>query len=46
MNVYADDSVEKFENEVVKRLPCVGLAEWRGSNNKRSYRAQFNCHHL
>ena len=42
VNVFAVDSVEKFENEVVKRLPCVGLAEWRGSNNKRSYRAQFN----
>ncbi|KAL9959403.1 hypothetical protein ACROYT_G032725 [Oculina patagonica] len=42
MNVFAVDSVEKFENEVVKRLPCVGLAEWRGSNNKYRYRAQFN----
>ncbi|KAJ7377870.1 hypothetical protein OS493_025764 [Desmophyllum pertusum] len=29
MNVFALDSVDKFENEVVKRLPCVGLAEWR-----------------
>ena len=42
MNVFAVDSVEKFENEVVKRLPCVGLAEWRGSNSKYRYRAQFN----
>ncbi|XP_078342925.1 uncharacterized protein LOC144628661 [Oculina patagonica] len=42
MNVFAVDSVEKFENEVVKRLPCVGLAEWRGSNHKYRYRAQFN----
>ena len=42
MNVFAVDSVGKFENEVIERLPCIGLAEWRGSNNKRSYRAQFN----
>jgi len=42
MNVFAVDSVEKFENEVIERLPCVGLAVWRGSNNRRSYRAQLN----
>ncbi|KAJ7374916.1 hypothetical protein OS493_005274 [Desmophyllum pertusum] len=40
MNVFALDSVEKFENEVVKRLPCVGLAQWRGSANS-PYKAQF-----
>ncbi|KAJ7377873.1 hypothetical protein OS493_025767 [Desmophyllum pertusum] len=42
MNVFALDSVDKFENEVVKRLPCVGLAQWRGSHNKLPYKAQFN----
>ena len=42
MNVFAVDSVGKFENEVVERLPCIGLAEWRGSNNEKSYRAQFD----
>ena len=42
MNVFAVDSVEKFENNVVKRLPCVGLAQWRGIDNKYPYRAQFN----
>ncbi|KAL9959405.1 hypothetical protein ACROYT_G032728 [Oculina patagonica] len=42
VNVFAVHSIEKFENDIVKRLPCVGLAEWRGSNNKRSYRAQFD----
>ena len=42
MNVFAVDSVKKFENEVVKRLPCVGLAQWRGSNNERLFRAQFD----
>ena len=26
----------------MKRLPCVGLTQWRGSNNKYSHRAQFN----
>ncbi|KAJ7377874.1 hypothetical protein OS493_025768 [Desmophyllum pertusum] len=41
MNVFALDSVDKFENEVVKRLPCVGLAEWRGNINNCTHRAQF-----
>ena len=41
MNVFAVDSVEKFENDVIERLPCVGLAVWRGSSNRRSFRAQF-----
>ena len=42
MNVFAVDSVEKFENDVIGRLPCVGLDVWKGTNNIRSYRAQFN----
>ena len=42
MNVFAVDSVEKFENEVVERLPCIAFDEWRGSNNKYPYRAQFD----
>jgi len=42
MNVFAVDSVAKFENEVIEKLPCIGLAEWRGSSNKRSFRAQFD----
>ena len=42
MNVFAVDSVERFENDVIERLPCIGLAQWRGSDNKRSYRAQFD----
>ena len=25
----------------LQQLPCVGLAQWRGSNNRRSFRAQF-----
>ena len=41
MNVFEVDSVERFENDVIERLPCVGLAEWRGSRDKRSFRAQF-----
>ena len=41
MNVFDVDSVEKFENDVLERLPCVGLDEWRGSNNEKSFRAQF-----
>ena len=34
MNVFAVDSVEKFENEVTERPPCVGFDQWRGINNK------------
>ncbi|XP_020629609.1 uncharacterized protein LOC110066707 [Orbicella faveolata] len=41
MNVFAVDSVEKFENEVVERLPCVGLDQWRGSKRRNRFRAQF-----
>ena len=41
MNVFAVDSVDKFENEVIKRLPCVGLDQWRGSKHKNRFRAQF-----
>ena len=41
MNVFAVDSVEKFENEVIERLPCVGFDQWRGIANKCSHRAQF-----
>ena len=41
MNVFAVDSVEKFENEVIERLPCVGFDEWRGID-QYPYRAQFN----
>ncbi|XP_078380892.1 uncharacterized protein LOC144663727 [Oculina patagonica] len=42
MNVFAVDSIEKFENEVVNRLPCVGLTEWKGCNKRAPFRAQFN----
>lgn len=42
MNVFALDSVERFESEVVKGLPCIGIFEWRGSNTTKNYRAQFN----
>ena len=41
MNVFAVKSDKTFENEVIERLPCVGLDQWRGSNTKTSYRAQF-----
>jgi len=42
MNVFAVDSIKKFENEVIERLPCVGFDQWRGIDNKYPYRAQFN----
>ena len=42
INVFAIDSVEKFENEVIKGLPCVGFAQWKGNNRKANFRAQFN----
>ena len=36
-------SVETFENEIVKKHPCVGIMEWRGNQYPgRSPRAQFN----
>ena len=42
MNVFALDSVDKFEKEVVKRRQCVGISQWRGSNTKRNNRANFD----
>ena len=33
-------SVQRFEEEIVKRLPCVGIFEWRGvikTNPKRTH---------
>ena len=36
-------SVETFENEIVKKHPCVGIMQWRGNRYPiRSPRAQFN----
>ena len=36
-------SVETFENEIVKKHPCVGITEWRGNAySDGSSRAQFN----
>ena len=42
MNVFAVDSIERFESEVVKGLPCVGILEWRGTLKAVPFRAQFN----
>ena len=42
MNVFDVDSAEKFENDVLERLPCVGLAHWRGTSTEKSFRAQFD----
>ena len=42
VNVFALDSVERFENEVVKKLPCVGIFEWRGTSKTNLDRTQFN----
>ena len=40
------DSVQRFENEVVMGLPCVGIFHWRGiSNEHNSRRARFNTSH-
>lgn len=42
MNVFALNSVARFEDEVAKRLPCVGIFEWRGSDDTKQLRAQFD----
>ena len=46
MNVFAVDSIEKFENEVIQRRPCVGLDQWRGSKHRNRFRAQFELSKL
>lgn len=35
-------SVEKFEEEVLDGLPCVGIWEWRGASTRSSYRTKFD----
>ena len=42
MNVFALDSVEKFENEVAERLACVGILKWMGADKAKPFRAQFD----
>ena len=45
MNVFALNSVQRFENEVVKGLPCVGIFKWKGTSDSRhpnKNRAQFD----
>ena len=42
VNTFALDSVERFENEVIRGLPCVGILEWRGTSKTNPDRAQFN----
>ena len=42
MNVFAVDSVAKFENDVIERLPCVGFAKWQGSRREHRNRARFD----
>ena len=42
MNVFALDSVERFETEVVKGLPCVGIFLWKGTMKGNPDRAQFD----
>lgn len=42
VNAFALDSVEKFENEVLKGIQCVGIFEWRGTSKRNRDRAQFD----
>ena len=35
MKVFAVDSIEKFENDVIERLPCIGFAQWRGCSTSQ-----------
>lgn len=35
-------SVEKFEEEVLEGLPCVGILEWRGASTRSPYRTKFD----
>ena len=43
MNVFALNSVQRFENEVLKGLPCVGIFKWKGTGDSiHSVRAQFD----
>ena len=41
VNANAFKSVQRFEEEILKRLPCVGIFEWRGIKKGRQ-RTQFD----
>ena len=42
VNAYAFNSVQRFEDEIVKRLPCVGIFEWRGTRKTKPRRTHFD----
>ena len=41
VNAHAFHSVQRFEDEVLKRLPCVGFREWRGTSKTKSFRTHL-----
>ena len=42
VNANAFNSVQRFEDEIVKRLPCVGIFEWRGARKTNPRRTHFD----
>jgi len=42
VNANAFSSVQRFEDEIVKRLPCVGIFEWRGARKTIPKRTHFD----
>ena len=43
VNANAFESVQRFEEEIVKRLPCVGIFEWWGVKKKNAKNTVWYC---
>ena len=42
VNANSFNSVQRFEDEILKRLPCVGIFEWRGARKTNPKRTHFD----
>ena len=46
VNANVFDSVQRFEDEIVEKLPCVGIMQWRGTSKTKPFRTHFNIESL
>ena len=46
VNAHVFDSVQRFEDEIVEKLPCVGIMRWRGTSKTEPFRTHFNIESL
>ena len=46
VNANVFHSVQRFEDEIVEKLPCVGIMQWRGTSKTKPFRTHFNIESL